>query len=76
MYNSILTVNRFVDRYIPGYVFFGDGVTQGYAAMTLSTPRTADVSPELSIPAVPRWSNHGLRIAIDEKRDVVDVDRF
>ncbi|KAI0776290.1 P-loop containing nucleoside triphosphate hydrolase protein [Trametes elegans] len=56
-------VERFVDRYIPGYVFFGDGVTQGYQ----NAPGTRILPP---------WVGHGLRIQIGEGREVVHVDSF
>ncbi|KAI0827920.1 P-loop containing nucleoside triphosphate hydrolase protein [Trametes gibbosa] len=56
-------VEGFVDRYIPGYVFFGDGVTNGYEQ--LPGRRT-----------LPPWSGHGLCVQIDENRDVVHVGRF
>ncbi|OBZ69935.1 putative ATP-dependent kinase TDA10 [Grifola frondosa] len=44
-------VEAFVDRYIPGYVFFGDGVTQG----------TVNDEGEVELPP---WVGRGLRIQI------------
>lgn len=52
--------HRFVDRYIPGYVFFGDGVTDGY----IDGDGTHHAPP---------WSGQGIRILIDEHREVVGV---
>lgn len=57
------SIRRFVDRYIPGYVFFGDGVTAGYEEG--SGRRT-----------LPPWSGHGLRVQIGAEREPVRVDRF
>ncbi|KAJ7594943.1 P-loop containing nucleoside triphosphate hydrolase protein [Mycena floridula] len=59
-------VKLFVDRYIPGYVFFGDTVS----ANSLEDASGADVIP------TPRWLGKSLRILIDEKREIVDVERF
>ncbi|KAF8908047.1 hypothetical protein CPB85DRAFT_1223056 [Mucidula mucida] len=53
-------VKLFVDRYIPGYVFFGDGVTDGY----IDGDGTHHAPP---------WSGQGIRILIDEHREVVGV---
>ncbi|KAK7691750.1 hypothetical protein QCA50_005151 [Cerrena zonata] len=56
-------VEAFIDRYIPGYVFFGDGVTQGELGEDGSR-------------RPPPWIGKGLCIQIDENRDVVDVSKF
>ncbi|KAI0359620.1 P-loop containing nucleoside triphosphate hydrolase protein [Trametes cingulata] len=56
-------VEKFVDRYIPGYVFFGDGVVDGYE----EAPGKRSLPP---------WSGHGLQIRIGENREVVDVSKF
>ncbi|EMD33145.1 hypothetical protein CERSUDRAFT_118208 [Gelatoporia subvermispora B] len=56
-------VEAFVDRYIPGYVFFGDGVLDGYI----------DENEERKSPP---WRGHGLVIQIGENREVVKVDNF
>ena len=53
----------FVDRYIPGYVFFGDGVTEGYE----------DESGQRRLPP---WSGRAARIVIGEKRELLRVERF
>ncbi|KAF8583823.1 P-loop containing nucleoside triphosphate hydrolase protein [Ramaria rubella] len=52
-------IQSFVDRYIPGYVFFGLGVTKGGTAE-----------------GEPRWKNKGIRITIDQKRQVVGTENF
>lgn len=52
---------RFVDRYIPGYVFFGDGPTIGFGG---------------DAQARPAWIGRSLCLHIDESRSVVDVERF
>jgi D-glycerate 3-kinase len=54
---------RFVDRYIPGYVFFSDGVTEG-----LLLPDGSRQPPS--------WKGRGLRITIGETREVVKVEEF
>lgn len=54
---------RFVDRYIPGYVFFGDGVVIGGKA-------------DDGTPCSPPWLGNGLRIQIGETREVLNVDQF
>lgn len=54
---------RFIDRYIPGYVFFGDGITYGELG-------------EDGIRHPPPWIGKGLCIQIDENRDVINVSKF
>ncbi|KAH8115343.1 P-loop containing nucleoside triphosphate hydrolase protein [Phellopilus nigrolimitatus] len=56
-------VKTFVDRYIPGYVFFAEGIERGYV----------DASGERRLP---RWLGSGLKAAIDEERELVSVDSF
>ena len=53
----------FVDRYIPGYVFFGDGVIDGFV----------DATGERRLPP---WIGHGVQIEIDERREVVRVSQM
>lgn len=53
----------FVDRYIPGYVFFGDGVTEGGYG--------SDGQKKL-----PPWRGHSLKVQINESREVVEVSHF
>lgn len=61
-------VKKFVDRYIPGYVFFGDGVTDG----VVGTLEGADES--LTKP--PSWTGRGLRLIIAPDRSVVGMEHF
>ncbi|TCD60787.1 hypothetical protein EIP91_009516 [Steccherinum ochraceum] len=56
-------VEAFIDRYIPGYVFFGDGVTKGL----LQEDGTRQQPP---------WAGNGLQIQIDEEREVVETHVF
>ncbi|KAI6007709.1 hypothetical protein F5J12DRAFT_905563 [Pisolithus orientalis] len=54
-------VKAFVDRYIPGYVFFGDGVTNGL----LDTGGKA-----------PRWIGSGLVVTIGQDRELIQTSKF
>lgn len=87
----MIVKRRFVDRYIPGYVFFGDGVTQGYvgygshATLTdsergMPNDTACDAVFEGSrahgIPPSPRWLGSSLRVFINEIRGVEHVERF
>jgi len=56
-------VTSFVDRYIPGYVFFGGGVERGYT--------TADGH---ALP--PPWIGSGLKVIIGEQREVLQCISF
>ncbi|EJD08061.1 P-loop containing nucleoside triphosphate hydrolase protein [Fomitiporia mediterranea MF3/22] len=56
-------VKTFVDRYIPGYVFFADGIEHGYVGAS-------------GVRHAPRWLGNGLKVAIDEERNLVSVDKF
>ncbi|KZT23503.1 P-loop containing nucleoside triphosphate hydrolase protein [Neolentinus lepideus HHB14362 ss-1] len=56
-------VKAFVDRYIPGYVFFSNGVTEGY---TNSNGNAVE----------PKWKGKGLRVLIGEEREVVGTEQF
>jgi hypothetical protein len=56
-------LNSFVDRYIPGYVFFGDSITQGIMS--------ADCSRKF-----PPWIGNGLAITIGETRDCIGTSDF
>ena len=55
--------DRFVDRYIPGYVFFGDGVREG----------TVD---ERGVQRLPPWCGQGLVLELDLERQLVSTSRF
>ncbi|KAI0090761.1 P-loop containing nucleoside triphosphate hydrolase protein [Irpex rosettiformis] len=56
-------VEKFVDRYIPGYVFFGDGILNG----------GVDVNGQKQLPP---WLGHGLSIQIGEERELMHVSNF
>ncbi|KIP04100.1 hypothetical protein PHLGIDRAFT_110071 [Phlebiopsis gigantea 11061_1 CR5-6] len=56
-------VEKFVDRYIPGYVFFGDGITKG----GLDTAGNV---------VQPPWVGRGLCLQIGESREVLTVNKF
>ncbi|KAI1791238.1 P-loop containing nucleoside triphosphate hydrolase protein [Ganoderma leucocontextum] len=56
-------VVAFVDRYIPGYVFFGNGVTEGYE----EAPGQRKLPP---------WIGRGLRVQIGENREVLCTSTF
>ena len=60
----VLTTNRFVDRYIPGYIFFSDGITRGP-----STSEDAERRP-------PKWIGKSLKIMIDGDRDYICEEGF
>lgn len=55
-------VEQFVDRYIPGYVFFGDGVKEGMMDSGGRQP--------------PPWAGRSLQIQIDENRDIIHQSQF
>lgn len=62
--SRMLIVNSFIDRYIPGYIFFGDGVTEGWIDDCNGTR------------VQPPWIGKGLRIMLDVDREVVKVEQF
>ncbi|KAK7045540.1 hypothetical protein VNI00_007372 [Paramarasmius palmivorus] len=76
--------NSFVDRYIPGYVFFGDGVTNGYGgANTTFPPNVGGGGVDMSVANTataaqcePRWLGRGLRLVLDAHRNVVQEVNF
>ncbi|KAL5483184.1 hypothetical protein ACEPAI_8413 [Sanghuangporus weigelae] len=58
-------VKTFVDRYIPGYVFFSNGIEHGY------------VDPASGTRRLPPWlGSGGLKISIDEERNLISADEF
>ena len=59
---DIYLIRRFVDRYIPGYVFFSAGITRG--------------SEGMPGPHHPPWLGNGLVIQIGEGREVLGVSSF
>ncbi|KAF5348703.1 hypothetical protein D9758_006779 [Tetrapyrgos nigripes] len=71
-------VKLFVDRYIPGYVFFGDGISQGYVggkSEPTGDRSTGGTVPQ-SEPASPHWLGKSIRLVIDEQREVVEIEHF
>ncbi|KAI5115758.1 hypothetical protein M0805_005748 [Coniferiporia weirii] len=56
-------VKTFVDRYIPGYAFFLDGIEHGYVDKSGSRQ-------------LPTWLGNGLKVSIDENRGLLSVDTF
>jgi len=74
-----------VDRYIPGYVFFGDGILQGYVGGNPSPNSSGDKgardgtvpqSKRLTAYESPRWLGKSLRLVIDEDRGIVEIEKF
>lgn len=58
-------VKTFVDRYIPGYVFFGDGVTKGSSG----GGRTETTQ-------LPSWIGKGLTVTIGDDRELLHASNF
>jgi len=56
-------VKSFVDRYIPGYVFFSGGIEKGY-------------TDKSGVTKEPSWKGNGLKVAIDENRELQSVESF
>ena len=54
---------RFVDRYIPGYVFFGDGVIEGYE----------DTAGHRKLPP---WTGKAICVVIGKSREVLTAEVF
>ncbi|KAJ4483490.1 P-loop containing nucleoside triphosphate hydrolase protein [Lentinula aciculospora] len=63
-------VKLFVDRYIPGYVFFGDGIFKRHVGLWTEDEDVTNIA------ASPRWLGRSLRIVIDEKREILNVEKF
>lgn len=59
-----------MDRYIPGYIFFGDGIFRGYVGCLGAEKK------DMTRFAAPRWLGRSLRIGVNEKREVVAVEEF
>lgn len=58
-------VKTFVDRYIPGYVFFGDGVTKGFSG-----------GEGAETERLPSWIGKGLSVTIGNDRELLHVSKF
>ncbi|KAF9268634.1 P-loop containing nucleoside triphosphate hydrolase protein [Marasmius fiardii PR-910] len=74
---SDAAVKLFVDRYIPGYVFFGDGVIGGDCGVYTHSEsggyqRNATVPQSSRFP----WLGKSLRVVLDTKRNVVGLEEF
>ena len=52
-----------MDRYIPGYVFFSDGIERGYVDKSGSEKQ-------------PSWKGNGLKVIIDENRELLSTALF
>jgi len=63
-------VISFVDRYIPGYMLFSDGITRG----PFTSPANSEDGRSPHCP--PRWIGKSLRIMIDEERKYVGKEAF
>ncbi|KAG9312122.1 hypothetical protein JVU11DRAFT_7410 [Chiua virens] len=57
-------VKTFVDRYIPGYVFFGDGIRKG---------AVGDHEEKVELPP---WQGHGLVVELDLERKLQSTSQF
>jgi len=60
-------VKSFVDRYIPGYFFFSDGIQNGYLNENPSLGREDKQ---------PKWKGNGLKVILDEERLFVESSKF
>lgn len=68
-YELIELALRFIDRYIPGYIFFSAGVQAGYNP----TPSaTGESEPSTN----PPWKGNGLRLVLDVNRELVKTEVF
>lgn len=58
-------MRSFVDRYIPGYVYFGDGVTKGLSGVEGTNTE-----------GLPNWIGRGLSITIGGDRELLQISNF
>jgi len=58
-------VKAFVDRYLPGYYYFSDGVERGH-----------DIPPSGKEGPLTPWAGRGLRVVIDQERRAVRTETF
>jgi D-glycerate 3-kinase len=56
------TISRFIDRYLPGYIFFGGGPISG--------------SGDQRHDKMPPWLGNGLKIIVDQNREPVGEEAF
>ena len=68
---------RFIDRYIPGYIFFAGGIAEGYDAEKREDidSDSGDGSRWTSRTGG-SWRGNGLAIGLGSGREVARVDRF
>lgn len=66
----LLVLTRFIDRYIPGYAFFGGGVREGYVRAEIISD---SVAKEMDAPI---WRGNGLCVVLDEGRELLAVETF
>lgn len=59
--------SRFIDRYIPGYVFFSEGIQNGYVDIRSSLDQEDKQ---------PKWKGNGLKLILDEERALVVTSAF
>ncbi|KAG7091091.1 hypothetical protein E1B28_010146 [Marasmius oreades] len=74
---SDAAVKLFVDRYIPGYVFFGDGMINGECSVNTSTQSEGDIR-NATVPqsSRPPWVGKSLLVVLDTHRDVIGLEEF
>ncbi|KAG8989635.1 hypothetical protein FRB90_002149 [Tulasnella sp. 427] len=60
-------VKAFIDRYIPSYLYFADGLENGFN----TDPGVEPVSEKY-----PPWRGHHLRVTIDENRDITKTEKL
>jgi hypothetical protein len=61
--NMTLSCFRFVDRYIPGYIFFGEGPTRGSGDLDNYNEKLP-------------WKGKGVRVFLDEERLPIRTEYF
>jgi hypothetical protein len=64
---------RFIDRYIPGYIFFASGIEGSYQYRSQDGE---DNSTKSDSNWVPPWSGNGLRLILDWDRELQSVEVF
>ncbi|KAF8316121.1 hypothetical protein DL93DRAFT_2135297 [Clavulina sp. PMI_390] len=71
-------VKSFIDRYIPGYIFFGHGVHHGSNSESSNEPETGlgtAVVTDRSRAPTP-WCGRGLQLVLGSSREAVDIQYF
>ncbi len=67
-----MMIFSFIDRYIPGYVFFLNGINQGY----IGTPVSDGTGTSSSDTRNPPWKDNGIRLLLNLERDIQGVETF